>query len=235
MCLWNKTFSQLLLAISAGLLIAISGMSASYAKDKAKGKAKGAKAAWIKICDDVKLKEVKEKEASKKKICMTHHESLNAKTGQPLISAAVRNVSGHKKERLLVTVPLGMAIPAGVHVKIDKNEPVKIKYTFCHVGGCVGEIEMTPEILKQMKAGEKMVVATLSIGGKPVGFPVPLSGFGKAYDGKPIDGKKYATARRAMMEEIRKRQIAAAKKAREEQLAKQLKDADKPSKRDKAK
>lgn len=234
MSFWNLKTNQIWLAFMAIVLVAFSSVSPGLAEDKAKKKAKS-NAAWIKICDDVKIKEIKEKEATKKKICMTHHESLNAKTGQPLISAAVRSVAGHKKERLLITVPLGMALPAGVHIKIDKNEPVKFNYSFCHVGGCVGETQMTDAILKQMKAGEKMVVATIAISGKPVGFPVPLSGFGKAYAGKPIDGKKYATARRAMMEDIRKKQIAAAKKAREAQLAKQLKGADKPQKKDKPK
>ena len=36
----------------------------------------------------------------------------------------------------MVMVPLGMALPAGVQAKIDDNDPIKLKYTLCHVGGC---------------------------------------------------------------------------------------------------
>lgn len=219
--------SFLTLAVAMGLGIA-GAASQSFAQDKkADAAASKAQSAWIKICDDVKLKEVKEKDTTSKKICMTHHESLSAKTGTPLVSAAVRNVAGHDTERFLVTVPLGMAIPAGVHVKVDENDPIKFKYSFCHVAGCVAETPMTPDLLKQMKAGKKMVVATIGISGKPVGFPIPLSGFGKAYGGKPIDGEKYANARKAMMQEIRKRQIEKAKKAQ----AEALKNADNPPKK----
>lgn len=223
----NKSHSQLALAAAIAVVGVVSGTTMGFAQDKKKDVAAKAQSAWIKICDDVKLQEVKAKEATSKKICMTHHESLSARTGTPLVSAAVRNVAGHDKERFLVTVPLGMAIPAGVHVKIDEKEPIKFKYSFCHVAGCVAETPMTAELLKEMRAGKKMVVATISISGKPVGFPIPLSGFDKAYKGKPIDGEKYANARKAMMQEIRKRQIELAKKAK----ADQLKNADNPPKK----
>jgi invasion protein IalB len=224
-----KFKSQTILALSAAITIGvIGGTTAGFAQEKKKDAASAkAQSAWIKICDDVKLQEVKDQKATSKKICMTHHESLSARTGTPLVSAAVRNVAGHDKERFLVTVPLGMAIPAGVHVKVDDKEPLKFKYSFCHVAGCVAETPMTPELLKQMRAGKKLVVATISISGKPVGFPIPLSGFDKAYKGKPIDGEKYANARKAMMLEIRKRQVELAKKAELEKLN----NADNPRKK----
>lgn len=218
------------LAITGAVVLGLSvGGSQAFAADK-KAAASKDKNAWIKICDDVKLKEVDAKETSEKKICMTHHESLSARTGTPLVSAAVRNVSGHDKERFLVTVPLGMAIPAGVHVKIDEGKPLKLKYSFCHVAGCVAEIEMTPELMKEMNKGQKIVIATIGISGKPIGFPIPLTGFGKAYAGKPIDSKKYADARKQMMLEIRKRQIEIAKKAQAKKDAELIKNADKPKK-----
>ena len=72
-----------------------------------------------------------------------------------------------------------------------------------------------------MKKGKLLMVAAINVAGKPIGFPVPLTGFSKAYAGKPVDSKKYADARRKLMIFIRKRQIAAAKKAREAAQKKQ--------------
>ena len=43
--------------------------------------------------------------------------------------------------------------------------------------------------------------------------PVPLAGFTKAYDGGPIDTKKYQQARQKLMQLIQKRHLALAKKA----------------------
>ncbi len=221
MCLRKSLIQPMLFAVA--LTVGMVGVtSVVFAEEKKAAEKKdtnaAAKRAWIKICDKVKITEVQMKDdkdknkPATKEICMTHHESISARTGTPLVSAAVRNVQGHKKERFLVTVPLGMAIPAGVHIKIDEQEPIKAKYTFCHLSGCVAETDATSALVKAMKAGKKMVVATIAISGKPIGFPVPLSGFGKAYDGKPIDGDKYASARKKMMQEIRKRQVELAKK-----------------------
>ena len=230
MRLRNKLKNQLGLMLVLAVGLAGGAISAAAADKDKKAIDTSNKNAWIKICEDVKVKEVKEKKAEQKQICMTHHESLSAKTGAPLISAAVRKVGGHKKEKFLVTVPLGMAIPAGVHIKVDENEPLKFRYAFCHVAGCVAEMVMTDALMKQLKSGKKLVVATVAISGKPVGFPVPLSGFNKAYTGKPIDGKKYANARKQMMLEIRKRQIELAKKREAEQLKKADKGKEKEKK-----
>ncbi len=46
-----------------------------------------------------------------------------------------------------------------------------------------------------------------------MGFPVPLGGFGKAYDGPPVDNAKYEESRRQLMEVFRKRQAELAAKA----------------------
>jgi hypothetical protein len=58
-----------------------------------------------------------------------------------------------------------------------------------------------------------MVVAAMNIQQKTMGFPVPLTGFAKAYDGAPVDSVKYEESRRQMMEVFRKRQAELAAKA----------------------
>jgi hypothetical protein len=60
-----------------------------------------------------------------------------------------------------------------------------------------------------------LVVAAVNLQKKAIGFPVPLVGLAKAYDGPPIDNAKYQEARRQLMEMIRKRQIELANKAAE--------------------
>jgi hypothetical protein len=121
----------------------------------------------------------------------------------------------------MVMVPLGMALPAGVQAKVDDNEAIKLNYTLCHVGGCTAETEATDEIIEQFRNGEQVVVAAMNLAGKPIGFPVPLSGFTKAYAGDPVDNEKYRAARQQLMQTIRQRQIAMMKRAQEEQQAQQ--------------
>ncbi len=171
-------------------------------------------AAWVKLCE--KAPSLQE-EGSEVDVCLTHHERIDGNTGRVLVSAAIRQVEGKDTRSLMVMVPLGMALAAGVQAKVDENEPIKLKYTLCHVGGCTAEAQATDEIIEQFRNGEQIVVAAMNLAGKPIGFPVPLSGFTKAYAGDPVDNEKYRAARQQLMQTIRQRQIAMMEKAREEQ------------------
>jgi invasion protein IalB len=69
----------------------------------------------------------------------------------------------------------------------------------------------------------------MNIQQKTMGFPVPLTGFGKAYDGAPVDSVKYEESRRQLMESFRKRQAELANKAAEAQQKKEAQGAQAPA------
>lgn len=209
----------LALAGAAVLGMALASPQAAAQDEKAKKKPQDA---WVKLCEKAPSLQEEGKELS---VCLTHHERIDGNTGRVLVSAAIRQVEGKDQQSLMVMVPLGMALPAGVQAKIDDNEPIKLKYTLCHVGGCTAETEATDEMVEQFKNGEKIIVAAVNLAGKPIGFPVPLSGFSKAYTGEPVDNEKYRQARQKLMQSIRQRQMAMIQKAREE--AKKKKESEK--------
>jgi invasion protein IalB len=184
----------------------------------AKPAAAGDQSAWVKLCEKAPSLTDQKKELN---VCLTHHERLDGNTGMVLVSAAIRQVEGQEKEALMVMVPLGMALPPGVQVKVDEKEPVKLQFTLCHAAGCTAEGEATKAVIEQMKTGKQVVVAAINLAGKAIGFPVPLTGFDKAYAGPPVDNEKYKEARKRLMSAIRERQIEMAKKAKEEADAKQ--------------
>ena len=168
--------------------------------------------AWVKLCE-------KSAQTENKEICLTHHERLDGNSGIVLVAAAIRKVEGDPKEQILVRLPtaIALAIPAGVQLRIDENEPLALKYTLCYATSCQAETEVTPELMKSIRSGKQMVVAAVNLQRKAIGFPVPLAGFSKAYDGPPVDNAKYQEARRQLMEMIRKRQAELASKAAEAQ------------------
>ncbi len=174
--------------------------------------------AWVKLCEKAPSLTEPKKELN---VCLTHHERLDGNTGMVLVSAAIRQVEGQDKEALMVRVPLGMALPPGVQVQVDEKEPVKLQFTLCHAAGCTAEGEASKVVIEQMKTGKQVVVAAINLAGKAIGFPVPLTGFDKAYAGPPVDNEKYKEARKRLMSAIRERQIEMAKKAKEESDAKQ--------------
>jgi invasion protein IalB len=168
--------------------------------------------AWVKLC-------MKSEQTGNKKICLVNHEGLEPNTGMVLIAAAVRKAEGEEKQQLLVRVPTAYAlvIPAGVQIKIDEGQPIQLQYTICFPTSCQVQMEITPELFDSMRKGKQMVVAAMNIQQKTMGFPVPLAGFAKAYDGAPVDNAKYEESRRQLMEVFRKRQAELAAKAKQGQ------------------
>lgn len=166
--------------------------------------------AWVKLC-------MKNEQTANKEICLINHEGLEPNTGMVLIAAAVRKAEGEEKQQLLVRVPTAYALvmPAGVQIKIDEGQPIQLQYSICFPTSCQVQMEMTTELFDQMRKGKQMVVAAMNIQQKTMGFPVPLSGFSKAYDGPPVDNVKYEESRRQLMEMFRKRQAELAAKAAE--------------------
>ncbi|MEG6509486.1 invasion associated locus B family protein [Methyloligella sp. 2.7D] len=182
----------------------------------ANGEAVQPQAAWVKLCE-------KTAKTNDKEICLTHHERLDGNSGMVLVAAAIRKVEGEDKETLLVRLPtaIALAIPAGVQIKVDEQEPIRLQYTLCYATSCQAETELTPELLDSFRKGKQIVVAAVNLQGKAIGFPVPLEGFTKAYDGPPVDTAKYQEARRKLMEMIRKRQMELANKAAEAEQQKE--------------
>jgi len=175
---------------------------------KAAGELGAPEDAWVKLC-------MKSEQTQNKEICLINHEGLEPNSGMVLIAAAVRKVEGEEKQQLLIRVPTAYAlvIPPGVQLKIDENEAIKLQYTICFPTSCQVQMELTKEMMDTMRKGKQMVVAAMNIQQKTMGFPVPLSGFGKAYDGPPVDNAKYEESRRQLMEVFRKRQAELAAKA----------------------
>jgi invasion protein IalB len=211
---------------------------AAPAPAAAKTAAAAPKSAWVKLCEKAPIvkkdkdgKEVKDE----KQLCLTHHERLDGNTGMVLVSAAIREIEGQPKKSLMIMVPLGMAIPPGIRAavyskeqwaKAAKNEkidetklkPIELKYALCHPAGCTAETEATPEILDEMSKGGGIMVLAMNAAAQPVGFPVPLDGYNEAAAGPPVDNKKYAEARSALMKQIRERQQKMAAKWKADEL-----------------
>ena len=232
---WGILATVAAIGLAAGASVALA-QDAKKDKGKAKEAAPAAAApageqnqsAWVKLCEKVgtvaKDKDGKE-EKKEVSVCLTHHERLDANSGMVIVSAALRQVEGQDKQHFMVMVPLGMLLQPGMRAavynkdlwdKLQKNEkidesklkPVRLAYTLCHPGGCTAELEMTPELLGDMKAGGGIIILAVNAGGQPVPFPVPLNGFDTSLAGPPIDNQKYSEARRALMQQIAARQQA---------------------------
>ena len=167
------------------------------------GIAQGKGSAWVKLCS-------KNEQTGNKQLCLVKYEELDPNTGLRQIIVAARSGEGEDKQTLLfgVTTAYTLIMPAGVQIKIDDGEPISLQYDLCFPTSCQGEMELTKDMFEKMRKGKLMVVAAMNMQQKALAFPVPLTGFGKTFDGSPADNAKYEEARRQMMETIHQRQTA---------------------------
>jgi invasion protein IalB len=177
---------------------------------------------WVKLCEKakvrVKLPDGKDGE-QEKTLCLTTHEQLDATTGLPVVSAAIRQAEGVDKNVLAIMVPLGMVIPLGmkaavapadIWARVIKGEQIddkqlkvaSLQYAYCYAAGCTAEVEATKEMVDDMNKGAGLLVRAVDILGRPAMWGVPLAGFSQAFVGAPTDNKKYAEARAAFMKQI---------------------------------
>jgi len=192
---------------------------------------------WVKLCDTIKVKTSKEKDAKPedKQLCSTMFEAIESNTGQLIVSVGLQEIQGAPKQVLAVMVPLGVVIPGGVKLavynndqwaKAAKNEKIELKdlktadlrFAHCLPMGCTAEMQATPEIIDLMKKNAGLAVLAIWANGNQFTVPVPLNGFADALAGKPIDKAQYQANRKKLMEHIMQRQAELRQKRQAEEM-----------------
>jgi invasion protein IalB len=101
--------------------------------------------------------------------------------GRPIMAVAVGTVPGTSDLGLLIMLPLGILLPAGVALQVDGGAEVPLEVQRCERQGCRIERLIEPELLNRLKAGRaaKVFFGALDPQGQVqrVNVPVSLLGF----------------------------------------------------------
>jgi invasion protein IalB len=151
-----------------------------------------------------------------KQICFTGKDG-RIESGQPVIAAVVIEPEGEPKKILRVTLPLGMALAHGTRIVVDANPPQQSGYSFCFSNGCVSDYDASPELINSLKTGKQLAVQAITANQQALTLMLPLSDFGKAYDGPPTDPKVFEETQKKLQEELQKRAEEARKKLEQTQ------------------
>ena len=88
-------------------------------------------------------------------------------------------IPGQKDPVLLLTLPLGVALPPGVQLQVDAGTPEKMVFELCDPIGCRAGMQAKPALLAAMKKGKEAKIS-FAIQRQAGSVPVSLSGFTKA-------------------------------------------------------
>ena len=103
------------------------------------------------------------------------------KTRQLLLGVSVMAVPGKPGSVLVLRMPLGPYLPAGVTVQIDKRHTVKVAFRTCDARGCFASLKLPLALKKGLLTGKRLRVTFQNLLRKDISIAMPLAGFRGAY------------------------------------------------------
>ena len=83
---------------------------------------------------------------------------------------------------LLLVLPHGLFLPAGVQIRIDGGKPQKLVIQTADENGGYAGVPITPPLLATLRKGQELNVTFFSAQQNDITVPVTLAGFSRAYD-----------------------------------------------------
>jgi invasion protein IalB len=105
--------------------------------------------------------------------------------GEPIMAVAVGKVPGNPNPGMIILLPLGIALPPGVELRIDDGAEIEAPVDRCERQGCQVEMLLEPDLLTALKAGSRVTVdfhVQQQDGLQRVRVPFSLLGFTAALD-----------------------------------------------------
>jgi invasion protein IalB len=161
-------------------------------------KAEPSQADWTKVCGKDQVQNTE--------ICYTTRDFVSDQ-GQPVLAVAVYDAKGPQPQKIVrFLMPLGLLIQPGVRFAVDQGQPTPGRYAVCFPNGCFAEAPgLKDDVVNQFKKGTTLNVSVQNQAMREVTFAVPLAGFGKAFDGPPVDPKVLEEQQKKLQEELQKR------------------------------
>jgi len=109
--------------------------------------------------------------------CILVQDVTNPSTQQPIMQVAVGYWGPEHNRGLVITLPLGVTLPAGIELQIDGQTRSRAPYVTCPPNGCQAHVLLDDPLLTQMKAGTRGTVNFSDPRGRPEQINFSLSGF----------------------------------------------------------
>jgi invasion protein IalB len=101
--------------------------------------------------------------------------------GRTVMAVAIGTAPGRPEVGLLIMLPLGILLPAGVTLQIDGGGDVPLQVDWCERQGCRIEMPVEAALLNRLKAGREAKVFFEAIDpegqAQRLGIPISLLGF----------------------------------------------------------
>ncbi|ATQ69249.1 MULTISPECIES: invasion associated locus B family protein [Methylosinus] len=151
---------------------------------------------WTKVCGG--------DPQSKKEVCYTTRD-FGAQADQPLLALAVYDPKGEDTKVVRLLLPPGLMLRPGFRFAVDKGALEAGEFEICFPNGCFALAKVKASLVDSMKKAEKLTIIVKNQYNNEVTFLLPLAGFGKAFDGPPIDPKVLEEQQKKLQDELQKK------------------------------
>ena len=152
---------------------------------------------WTKVCG--------KDQAANKEICYTTRDFGQAPDQPPVLAIAVYDVKGDDNRIVRFLLPPALLLRPGIRFSVDKGAGIEGAFEICFPNGCFAEAKVRGPTIDQVKKGTALNIQVKNQAGNDIAFVEPLSGFGKAFDGPPIDPKVLEEQQELLRQEMQKR------------------------------
>ncbi len=91
-----------------------------------------------------------------------------------------------RKSRLMrVITPLGVLLPTGLSLRVDKEDLGRMNFVRCLPNGCVAEVFLDDKLLAKLENGAEVTFVLFETPEEGVGVPAALAGFKDGFEALP--------------------------------------------------
>ena len=132
---------------------------------------------WKKVCF---------KPSGAKMICRV---SINGAfdTGQDALHIYLTEREGDSAARLQLFLPIGLYVPGGVKLTVDKGSAYKFPFKVCLTNNCIAGDVAAPALLRAMESGKSLALEVVDNSMLAVTTSLPLAQFATVRKGAPAE------------------------------------------------
>jgi len=112
--------------------------------------------------------------------CQMFQNVVVKESGEPVLRFVVGYMDGVKTPVGVFILPLGIYLPPGLTLQVDKGQTYEMTIEICAPKGCRVRFSFDDKLLATFKRGKKAEIIFYSGGRKAVRVPVSLNGFSAA-------------------------------------------------------
>lgn len=115
--------------------------------------------------------------------CSVQQTIIKTDTGQLVAQVSVRVPADTRTPVMMIQLPLGLFLPAGVELQVDQNKTIELPLQTCDASGCYAGTPVTADVLGQFQKGKSLRIGFKNLSQSKIDLTMPLPGFAAAYEG----------------------------------------------------